>query len=255
MNPFSLSRQARRWLALVLLAAAARGAHADLTPVAQNRRISISGQATDTAGMTVSTNHLVVAPDFGLFDGIRGVALNAGGEATADGLVSQRSLIELAGVTVDSLADANASAFDPDPFDPVEPTADVGGSSNFLLTFDLGSAESWRLEASGLVFDSASVLVELRLGATVLATWDPSSTPDPLDETLLLAPGRYDLLAEASASGFAGFGSQGSGRAELSLRFQQVNSSAIPEAETWLGAVVLLAGAALQTRRLHARRN
>lgn len=249
----SSSGRAAGLLVISLLLAGEAAARAGLMPVAQDRRVFISGQATDNgSGMTDWDSHAVSAPDFSLFDEMHGVAINVG-VATADGLVSQRSAIGPAEVTVTSLADAFATAFDPDPSDDLDVNADAGGSSNFWLTFDLDSAETWRLEADGYAFDNGGALVQLMHGADILASWDPASSGSPLDETLLLPPGRYDLLADVYASGFAAFGNQTAGRAELGLSFRQVGPAfVVPELGTWLGGAVLLGWLMRPARRPRA---
>lgn len=215
----------------------AGSAEAVMLPAEQARFVQIGGSATQYDPETNepvgggSDGDADSAPDFGPFDGSVGVALRAPG-GSVDGIAQQQSTLGMDEIDVLLRADVNAAAGD---------FADASGSSvsSFLLSFDVDSARTWRIDARVSVGSPASGSYALTSGSETLVEGYDGSNEVTL---VLLEPGRryvLQALLDASSVSSGGFGYSTSG--EITLRMTLVP---VPEPGTGVllgGALVALA--------------
>ncbi len=205
--------QRHLFLACAATLLACASAQAQMRVVTQSRSVyvrALAGQANPPM-----LDQLVSAPDTGPFNASPNVQRSSS-EANASASGSQLSTIATDQITCDSstAASANITAVPWDPF-----VASSAYASSWLeVTFDLDYPV--RFEATGNLFApyaSSYVTLDRPSAPTV---WSQSPGPQantPIDGSGVLTPGRYKLIASASAS--ASGASDPFGQSGLDLEF------------------------------------
>ncbi|NNE43312.1 MAG: hypothetical protein HKN12_03815, partial [Gemmatimonadetes bacterium] len=207
-------------LAATLLAVSATGA-ATLTPVAQNRQVTGSSFAMDSAtSNTDSDSH--TAPDFSAFNQGASALVSLSG-ALGAGSGHQNSQLTATAITAVGGHAANGEGWEESGW------GDGSGRSLFDVTFTVDASVDYSLTGAIEAFDSGDTQIDFSgPGGVIYQDW-ANGIILPVSQTGTLAPGTYTLLIDSQGGAYGDFFSYGyaSGYYDVTLQLLAVDAPAV----------------------------